>query len=386
MKLLLLFLIVTGISAHMPIFGDNLHIEDTQNKSWGVYIKVEKNYSLTLNVPAGKNISFSLSVPDSYKKKPNISVTLFGHGAADIECDPDFNGWNTEVEWNNGRRLDRRLDGELDSVRFEKDLLDIMNKLDLLKFLHNDGNALNLMLDSTKQLVVHQTTEKVFEPFGVQGYRPIVACQGNTEIGDDLFRLTITNNDEEALPLSIGVGMAESFGFVDLLFMSFTLMQSWLWAGKWWSLVVPIAAGVWYILVIFDIFEVTYEMTGVKPAHIGTLEKFGHLTGLFMLANALQFSIQIIYTYSMDVPMSNVWFPLIVHILLPILAYYGFSLFMNIDLHSTSGTIKHFGFGILFLVYTFGLLWQSYCLSLIGFLFFFVFKIRYKNDHILIPT
>lgn len=346
--LLLLFLCFTSVSAHMPIFGDNLHIEDTQNKSWGVYIIVEDSYSITMNVPAKKNISVSISVPDTYEKQPNLTVTLFGHSASDIVCDPLFNGWATEPEWNNGRRL--------------------------------DGG-----LDSTKQLVVHKTTENVFEPFGVAGYRPIVACQGTTEIGDDLFRLTIVNNDEEALPLSIGLGMSESFGFVDLLFMSFTLMQSWLWAGKWWSFIVPIAAVLWYILVLINTFEVTYEMSGVKPAYIGTLGKFGHLTGLFMLANALQFTIHLIYTASMDVPMSNVWFPLIVHVLLPILAYYGFSLFMNIDLHSKYGTIKHWGFGILFLVYTFGLLWQSYCLSLIGFLFFFVLKINYTSDYIQIP-
>ena len=40
------------------------------------------------------------------------------------------------------------------SVRFEKDLLDIMNQLDLLKILHNDGNALNLMLDKHDNLKI----------------------------------------------------------------------------------------------------------------------------------------------------------------------------------------------------------------------------------------
>jgi serine/threonine protein kinase len=40
------------------------------------------------------------------------------------------------------------------SVRFEKDLLGIMNKLDLLKILHNDGNALNLMLDADDNLKI----------------------------------------------------------------------------------------------------------------------------------------------------------------------------------------------------------------------------------------
>lgn len=361
MNLLLLLVCITEIHAHMPIFGDDLHIKDTQSKSWGVYISVEKSYSLTMNVPAGKNISFSLSVPDSYEKQPNITVTLFGHGAAAIECDPEFNGWATEAEWNKeGRRLNRRLDRRL------------------------DGD-----LDSTKELVVHKTTEKVFEPFGVGGYRPIVACQGEAAIGDDLFRLTITNNDDEALPLSIGIGMAESFGFVDLLLMSFTIMQSWLWAGKWWSFIVPSAAVMWYAAVLMNMvpIEFTYpDMTGVEKKYIGTLENLVHLTGLFILANAVQFTVHIVYTAFMDVPMSSVWLSLIVHVLLPILAYYAFYIFVGIDLNSKNGQIKHWGFGVLFIAYTFGLLWQSYCLSLIGFLSFFVLKISRKSDYKILPS
>jgi len=336
----------------MPIFGDNLHIDDTQSKSWGVYIKVEKNYSLTLNVPAEKNISFSLSVPDTYEKQPNITVTLFGHGAADIECDPEFNGWATDPEWNKGRRLDGAL-------------------------------------DSTKQLVVHKTTEKVFEPFGTAGYRPIVACQGKAAIGDDLFRLTIVNHDDDPLLLSIGVGMTEAFGFVDLLFMSFTILQSWLWAGKIWSLIIPIAAGVWYFLVAIDRapLEITYpEITGVKKEYIGILEKLVHLTGLFMLVNSLQFLIQILFTAFQDVPMDLIWFPLIVHVIMPIVAYIALSYYVGIDLRGSGGQLKHYGFGVLFIGYTFALLWQSYCASLIGILAFFVLKVYYITPYQELPT
>jgi hypothetical protein len=355
--LFLLLLCITEISAHMPIFGDNLHIDDTQSKSWGVYISVEESYSLTMNVAAGKNISFSVSVPDTYEKQPNLTVTLFGHGASDIECDPDFNGWATEPEWkNNGRRLDRRLDAAL---------------------------------DSTKDLVVHKTTEKVFEPFGTAGYRPIVACQGTAIIGDDLFRLTIVNHDEEALPLSIGVGMAESFGFIDLLFMSFTIMQSWLWAGKIWSLIIPIAAVLWYILVAIDKapIEITYpEITGLKKEYIGTLEKLIHLCGLFMIVNSLQFFIQILFTAFQDVPMDLIWFPLIVHVIMPIVAYIALSYYVGIDFRGSGGQLKHYGFGVLFIGYTYALLWQSYCLSLLSFLGFFVLKVYYKSPYQELPT
>jgi hypothetical protein len=345
MKLLfLLLLCITEITAHMPIFGDDLHIEDTESKSWGVYISVEDSYTLTMDVPAGKNISFSLSVPDTYEKQPNLTVTLFGHGASDIVCDPLFNGWSTEPEWTKGRRLDGAL-------------------------------------DSTKQLVVHKTTEKVFEPFGVGGYRPIVACQGAAEIGDDLFRLTIVNHDDDPLLLSIGVGMTEAFGFFDILFMSFTILQTWLWAGKIWSLIIPIAAVLWYFLVAIDKapIEITYpEISGVKKEHIGTLEKLVHLTGLFLIVNSLQFIIQVLFTAFQGVPMDLILFPLIVHIIMPLLAYYGFYMYVGIDLRESGGQLKHYGVGVLFIGYTFAFLWQSYCLSLLSFLGFFVLKVYYK--------
>jgi hypothetical protein len=353
MKLLfLLLLCITEITAHMPIFGDDLHIEDTESKSWGVYISVEDSYTLTMDVPAGKNISFSLSVPDTYEKQPNLTVTLFGHGASDIVCDPLFNGWSTEPEWTKGRRLDGAL-------------------------------------DSTKQLVVHKTTEKVFEPFGVGGYRPIVACQGAAEIGDDLFRLTIVNHDDDPLLLSIGVGMTEAFGFFDILFMSFTILQTWLWAGKIWSLIIPIAAVLWYFLVAIDKapIEITYpEISGVKKEHIGTLEKLVHLTGLFLIVNSLQFIIQVLFTAFQGVPMDLILFPLIVHIIMPLLAYYGFYMYVGIDLRESGGQLKHYGVGVLFIGYTFAFLWQSYCLSLLSFLGFFVLKVYYKSPYQELPT
>ncbi len=43
---------------------------------------------------------------------------------------------------------------EQSNRRFEQDLSDIMDKLDDLKILHNDGNALNLMLDNNDKLCI----------------------------------------------------------------------------------------------------------------------------------------------------------------------------------------------------------------------------------------
>jgi len=352
MILLLLFLNIIKVCSHMPIFGDGLHVENTKSKSYGVYVSVEDSYSLTMNVAKGDNISFSLSVPDYYEKQPDLTVTLFGHGANDTVCDPEFNGWGTKPGWEKSRR---RLDAQL---------------------------------DSTKQIKVRKTTEKVFEPFGVAGYRPIAACQGKAVIGDDLFRLTITNHGEEPVPISIGIGMAESFDFFDILFMSFTLMQSWLWAGKYWSFVIPIAAVLWYILFLLgrtpDIF--LFTSLGVGGKHEDYLQKIAFLCGLFMLVNAAQFSVHILYTWGMGLAESTMWLSLLIHVLLPIAAYYAFHLYFGIDLKAKYGTIKHWGFGLVFIAYTFALLWQSYCVPLLSFIMFFGLKLYYASSYTILPT
>lgn len=360
---MILLLLLTGLSqvaSHMPIFGDGLHIENTKSKSYGIYVSIEDSYSLTMNVAKGENISFSLSVPDYYEKQAHLKVTLFGHGANQIVCDSKFNGWGFNG-WGTKQPDRRRLDTTTEAHIHE---------------------------DSTKQIPVYNTEEKVFEPFGVAGYRPIAACQGEAEIGDKFFKLTITNQGDEPVPISIGVGMAESFGFVDLLFMSFTIMQTWLWAGKYWSLVIPIAAVLWYVLFLMDktpdIF--IFTMLKIKGKHQDYLQKVAYLCGLFMFVNAVQFLSQMGYTWLMGAADSTMWLSFLLHVLLPIIAYYAFYLYFGIDLKVNYGTIKHWGFGILFIAYTFALLWQSYCIPLLSFVMFFVLKLYYTSSYTILPT
>lgn len=324
----------------MPIFGDDIHIDNTQSKSWGVYILLKDTYSLTMDVPKGENISFSISVPTSYEKHPDLTVTLFGHGASDINCDSEFNGWGTKPEWSERRRLDTGL-------------------------------------DSTKQIVTHDTSKKEFEQFGVGGYRPVAACQGQALIGDDLFRLTIINNDSDDVPLTIGVGMAESFGFVELLLMSFTILQTWLWAGKGWSLVIPIVAVLWYVLYLMkqtpDIFKFP-SLNNFKENHQDILEKLAYLCGLFVIVSASQFLVHIIYTAVETSLWGSVWLPFVLHVVMPIVMYIVFSWYYDINLNASYGTLKHFGVGILMVGYLFAFLWQSYCIPLFSFIAFMVLK------------
>ena len=129
-----------------------------------------------------------------------VTVTLYGHNTTDIVCEPDYTGWS------------RRLDAGLDQLRTFQT--------------NTEDNGLH------------------YEPFGVGFYRSLVACKGDAVVGD-IFNLTITAHED--VPLSIGVGMAESFDLLDFLVMSYRLWHTWLlddWS-PWWlmfSLLVPLVA------------------------------------------------------------------------------------------------------------------------------------------------
>lgn len=282
-----LLLLLVGASAHMPTFGD-CHIDNTVTKSWGVYARVNHSYSCLLNVPAGENVSFSVNLPASYTAY-NLSITLFGHGAADIECDPDFSGW--------GRRLDAGI-------------------------------------DSTKTIPVRNETKLVFEPFGVGGYRAVAACQGRAVIGDDLFNLTVRNLRDGVVPISIGVGMAESFNALEVFLMSFSIARTWSWAGA-----------DFYILTLCTTVLVYILLVRRGPV-------LSHLVRCGLIVNSVQFACQLLYLNSLGVPVDN-WFPWVVHVSLPLVAYVLFPY------------IKGWAW-VLFLVYTYAALWQGYCVPFVA--------------------
>ena len=190
------FVLFALATAHVPVFDDDLLERDIVGKSWGVYRTLAANESmlLRLNVAAGEELSFSVNLLGSapfVEGKEYVTVTMYGHNTTDIVCEPDYTGWR------------RRLDAGLDQLRtFTTD-----------------------------------TTDHGFhyEPFGVGLCRSLVACRGDAIVGD-IFNLTITAVED--VPVSVGVGMAESFGFHDFLVMSFSLRRTWAldaWSD-WWFL------------------------------------------------------------------------------------------------------------------------------------------------------
>ena len=292
---------LVGVGAHMPKFGD-CHIDTV--KSWGVYAKVNNSYSCMLDVPAGENVSFSVSLPASYTDPYDLSITLFGHGAADIECDPDFGGWGETPAW-------RRLDAGI---------------------------------DSTKTIPVQNQTELVFEPFGVGGYRAVAACQGRADIGD-LFNLTVRNLRDGVVPISIGVGVVESFNALEVFLMSFYIAQTWSWSGSHFYIMSLFVTVLLYIVVqAWDARERAWTSRSVVI----------HLVRCGLIVNSVQFACQIMYLYSLGVPAYD-WFPWVVHVALPLVVCILYS--------CSPWTISGWRWAVwvVFLVYTYAALWQGYC-------------------------
>lgn len=188
----LLFLLFSLATAHVPTF-ENSEAFQIEDKSWGIYKELDKgeSFSVLLDVPKDKNISFSVSLAGSQENNYQADeiyaeVTLFGHNASQIHCDPKFTGWGY-----------RRLDAKLDQTK----------------------------------IIPYAPTGLHFEPFGVGFYRTIASCQAPIPVADDKFNVTVKALKviDDKLRISIGAGMAESFTFTEILFLPITITQTWWW-------------------------------------------------------------------------------------------------------------------------------------------------------------
>ena len=321
MWILLLIALIVHAAAHVPAFEDNLLEQDVVGKSWGVYRELAKGESmlLRLNVAKGEELSFSVNLLGSAKFVPGTeyaSVTLYGHNTSQLVCDPEFTGWG------------RRLDAGLDQLRvFNVD-----------------------------------TTDKGFhyEPFGVGLYRSLVACKGNVVVGD-IFNLTITALED--IPVSIGVGMAESFGFMDFLVMSVSLGRTWVldaWSG-WWFLF----SGIFSVGIVYLLWETIYAESCINRYY---KMEIAFIHGI-LLFSALQFSTRLIQVTMYGGPITDPLLAatMIIHIILPLLVFASLHrLCMCYELpcthksHSRPATIYHASMRALLVLYSFFLLWQGY--------------------------
>ena len=203
--MILLLLLLHSAAAHMPVFNDNLYEKDVTDKSWGVYthLKQGETFKVYLDVKAGDNVSFSVNMAGSqdFEEKQYVNVSLSGHYAKDIQCDPSFTGW-------------RRLDALIDSTQYPK--------------------------------VETQDKPLVFEPFGVGYYRPLADCQGKANVADK-FWVDITALHD--VTLSIGAGMAEQFTAEEIITMPVTILRTWMWDNYLvtWSIATAVFLALWVL-------------------------------------------------------------------------------------------------------------------------------------------
>tara|TARA_B100001250_G_C19801436_1_gene791275 strand:+ start:268 stop:1317 length:1050 start_codon:yes stop_codon:yes gene_type:complete len=317
--LLALFQLTTS---HVPAFEDDLLEQDIIGKSWGVYRELKKDESmlLRLNVPKGEELSFSVNLLGSATFVPGTeyaTVTLYGHNTTQIACEPEFTGWS------------RRLDAGLDQLRvFPTDTAD---------------NGFH------------------YEPFGIGFYRSLVACRGDTVVGD-IFNLTITALEE--IPVSIGVGMAESFGVVDYLVMSVSLVRTWMldaWS-PWWFLFTTIAT----VVLVYVLWWSVYASTNVNRYFRWEMILI-HATLLF---SVLQFSTRLNQLTMYGGPITDMLLSvtLLVHIIMPlIVVIFLHKICMRYELPCASkqkprrrAIVYHVVMRLLLVAYSFCLLWQGY--------------------------
>ena len=304
--MLLLFLLFSFASAHVPAFESTSEAYDISDKSWGVYRELKKgeSFSVFLDVPKGKNISFSVNLAGSQDEKFDsnatyIDVTLLGHNASQITCDPKFTGWGYEDH------TARRLDGGLD-----------------------------------QNVSIPQKYGKLhFEPFGVGYYRALAACQGEVPVADSNFTVTVKalkvvpqgddETEDDVLRISIGAGMAEQFDIIqDILYLPVSITRTWFWDQYLLGFILSQllgAAGIVVLLLLYlppevyaeqrDMYKykwAKYFMIGVLlhniVVYVIRLLAIGRWIGYVKDAEDSDFD---------DLESMNMWIAIIIHIIIP---------------------------------------------------------------------
>ena len=314
MFILILALLCNFAFAHMPVFDDDLRNKNVKDKSWALYEKIKQGDEIVLglNIKTGNNISFSVNMAASQPFEVDVdyvNVSITGHNASQIKCDPQFNGWR------------------------------------VLSGTHGSD-----VVDQTQVITTTKVLEPLyFEPFGVGYYRKLAACQGPVPVGD-MFNVSIKALKD--IDLNVGVGMAESFSFVDIISMSVWITQTWFWDNYmvWWIL---ITLGTISSLVYYNRDNLTLiyrSRTGLKLYNNQDLENT--FVRSVLIFNSVHFLLRLIIInlngYEKDVG-AVVLATLVIHICLPLFVAW---VWPNV-------THNLVAYGLL-LVYSSSLLWQGF--------------------------
>lgn len=350
----LLFLLLSTANAHVPTFDSTSEAYKISDKSWGVYreLKKDESFSIFLDVPKDKNISFSVNLAGSQDEKFDkdlqyIEVTLLGHSASNIDCDPKFTGW--------GYNHTRRLDGGLDESKN----------------------------------IPQQYGKLHFEPFGVGYYRAIAACQGNVPVADSNFTVTVKALrviDDDVLRISIGAGMAEQFDIIrEVLFLPVLITRTWIWDQYLLGFIISQIAG---LMILLSPLLFYLPPRYMKQRWDMYKYKFGkYLMIGVLLHNIVVYTIRFLAIgrwvgYTKDAldddfdDANNIWIALGIHIIAPAVFLVLVAFF---NLKSKENALKQAAFHvfhILFIAYCLFFLIQTFWLGAVASIILYVTRIR----------
>ena len=315
MQTLLLLLLSTVASAHMPVFDGDLIDKDIHGKSWSVYesMKAGDHLLVRLNVSAGQNISFSVNMAGSQTFEEGVeyvNVTVTGHNAESIGCDPAFNGWR------------------------------------VLSGTHGPG-----VVDETKVIPTTTVGEPLhYEPFGVGYYRKLAACQSNVTVGD-VFNVSITAKRD--IQINVGVGMAEMLTVTEILLMSISITRTWWWDNyfaPWvtFTVLIPLFLMYYYR----ELLRKSFVSIWSTITFFTTKEASTAIVRGVLFFNAMHFLLRLIIinlnSYAKDVDLM-ILVSIGIHICLPLAVAWGWG---KVN-HTTTAYV-------ILLIYSSALLWQGF--------------------------
>lgn len=256
------------VHGHVPDSPDNpnytqetaYEIGDVIGKSWGIYVGADQPTWYALQGKQGQRLSLSVSTTINPERRGLVDVKLYGPGVETVTCTEHWNGWSS-------RRL------------------------------------------SNMSFAPPGYGTPEFEPFGVGGYIPLTACN-STFPSTATYYVEVRPVHNRSVYFTIGAGMAESFSFVDILTISYKLLQTYQWSGQSVFLVVgPMVVCVmaWGILTALKVYE---------PSPWRVIAVLGTC---MCIASPIIFMAQLVYVAHYSVHMgSKVAIPCILHIGLPL--------------------------------------------------------------------
>jgi len=207
---------LANCAAHMPTFTPKgttaknpFYIASVTEKSWGVYGILEDD-PIWFSLDGIKDEEMTISLQRSYRSRAVFDLAVWGPGINNVTCTAGWYGWSRRLHLVAGVYLTRDL-SELPQI--VKDEIGTEEAL----VLHGDA------VESPE-----------YEPFGVNLYWPIGGCK-DVFRETSIYKLALVrppNNETEKVWYSLGVGMKETFSFQELIFMSFYMIQTFVWGGR----------------------------------------------------------------------------------------------------------------------------------------------------------